>query len=81
MNKLKITLVLLSLTALVSLVAAQPIGWMPEPVFHQTDFLRLPGVPEFNVDYALVWTDSAAGYFFCRNCSQAGPPDSIMYIS
>jgi hypothetical protein len=61
MNRLRITIVILSLTALASLAAAQPIGWIPEPGFHQTDFLRVAGVPEFNVDYALVWTDSATG--------------------
>jgi hypothetical protein len=61
MNKLRIALVILSLAVLASLVAAQPIGWIPEPVFHQTDFLRLDEPLEFNLDYALVWTDSQMG--------------------
>jgi hypothetical protein len=75
MNKLRIALVILSLAVLASLVAAQPIGWIPQPVFHQTDFLRLPGVLEFNLDYALVWTDSAASFFRYENCGQVRPPD------
>ena len=35
----------------------------PEPVFQQANFLRIPGIPEMNLDFALAWTDSAAGLF------------------
>ena len=35
----------------------------PEPVFEETNFLFTPDIPEFNVDFALQWTDSAASIF------------------
>ena len=34
-----------------------------EPVFMPDNFLLLPDIDEFNLDYALSWTDSAAGLF------------------
>jgi hypothetical protein len=35
----------------------------PEPIFHQINFLNIHGIPEMNLDFALAWTDSAAGLF------------------
>lgn len=63
MNKLKIITMLAFIMALALSAAAEPIGWIPPPVFQQTNFLRLGNVAEFNIDYALVWTDSAAVVF------------------
>lgn len=63
MNKLKTFLILAVLAAMASSVHAQPIGWLPQPEFNQTNFLRLPNIQELNVDYAIQWTDSAASLF------------------
>lgn len=35
----------------------------PEPSFKQKNFLCIQGIPEMNLDFALAWTDSAAGLF------------------
>ncbi|MCP4634413.1 MAG: T9SS type A sorting domain-containing protein [candidate division Zixibacteria bacterium] len=36
---------------------------LPDPVFHKIDYMGVSGIDEFNTDYALVMTDSAASLF------------------
>jgi hypothetical protein len=35
----------------------------PAPEWQRVNFLRIPGIIEMNLDFALAWTDSAAGLF------------------
>lgn len=35
----------------------------PAPVFHRVNFLRIPGISEMNLDFALAWTDFATGLY------------------
>jgi hypothetical protein len=81
MNKLRIILISTTVAGLAIPAFALHSSSLPQPQFNQVNFLRLDEPLEFNLDYALVWTDSAAGYFSCLDCSQAGPPDCMMYIS
>jgi hypothetical protein len=52
---------LLLLTALSA--SAEYIHDPPQPVFVQQNFLRTTEIEEMNLDFAIAWTDSAAGLF------------------
>ncbi len=63
MNKLKIILTITAVVALAVPALALHPSCLPQPQFSQTNFMRLDNPLEFNVDYALQWTDSAASLF------------------
>jgi len=57
-NTMTLTILLSSLTLVTSLAQSPP-----QPEFSEANFLLIPSIPEFNVDFALQWTDSAAVLF------------------
>ncbi len=64
MRKAKILFSIFSIIVLgAASLSARPAIWPPETSFEQKNFLLLPNIPEMNVDFALLWTDSAASLF------------------
>jgi hypothetical protein len=63
MNKYGLLLIALLLLASPSFADYEHTFNPPEPVYKQVDFMLIPGIPEMNLDFALAWTDSAAGFF------------------
>jgi hypothetical protein len=61
MNRLKTTLIFTTVAGLAVPAFALHSSWLPQPQFNQVNFLRLDEPLEFNLDYALVWTDSQMG--------------------
>jgi hypothetical protein len=63
-------LITVSLLSLISYSAAGAFEHLPQPEFSQLNYMRTADVEEFNGDYALWWTDSAA-------CLFVGPFDAV----
>lgn len=62
--KILITISLITLSAYSGVLAWERL---PQPEFSQMNFMRTADVEEFNVDYAILWTDSAASLFVVRS--------------
>lgn len=63
MTGLKIILILTVICGLAAPAYALHPSCLPRPEFNQVNFLRLDEPLEFNLDYALQWTDSVASLF------------------
>jgi sugar lactone lactonase YvrE len=71
MNKLRIILISTTVAGLAIPAFALHSSSLPQPQFNQVNFLRLDEPLEFNLDYALQWTDSVA-------CLFIGPYDAVV---
>ncbi|MCP4580573.1 MAG: T9SS type A sorting domain-containing protein [candidate division Zixibacteria bacterium] len=63
MKVYKKILIVFGIILVAAMVSAQPLHIYPEPVIHQTDFLMVDGIDEFNVEFALDMTNRYACIF------------------